>query len=100
MWLIKKNIIWEKKPTFRKATTGFPANWRENLLQPIGSTTQIWVVTSRPRNISRRWVRGETSDGVAKCCLFSQTKWMDEFNLTWKKEGINTVIRVKELVYF
>ena len=85
-------------------TTGFPAKWRlrnehrnsmlmtchypdlssasdwscrvGNLLPPIRSTTQIWVVT-RHRNgisalVSQMSFRGETSSSVAKCQLFSQ----------------------------
>ena len=43
----------------------------ENLLQPIRSTTQIWVVTHRQYGISalvfQTSFRAETSDGVAKC---------------------------------
>ena len=69
-----------KQPTFRDATTGFPAKWRlrnerrnsilmthhypdlgsasdwsgrvGNLIQPIRSTTQIWVVTRHQYGIS------------------------------------------------
>ena len=95
-----------KQPTFRDVPTGFPAKLRVrnerrnsilkkrhypdlgsasdrscrvgNFLQPIRSTTAIWVVT---RNqyvifafISQTSFRRETSDGVAKCCLFSQAR--------------------------
>ena len=48
----------------------------ENLLQPIRSTTQIWVVTRHQYGIStlvsQTSFRGETSGGVAKCPLLSQ----------------------------
>ena len=78
-----------KQPTFRDATTGFPAKWRlrneyrnsimmtyrypdsdwlccvTNLLQPIRSTTQIRVVTRHQYGISVlvSHFRGETSGG-------------------------------------
>ena len=59
-----------KQPTFSHATTAFI------LLQPIRSTTQIWVVTRHRYGISehdsQERFRGETSVGVAKCRLFSQ----------------------------
>ena len=59
-----------KQPTFSDATTAFI------LLQPIRSTTQIWVVTRHRYGISahdsQERFRGETSGGVAKCRLFSQ----------------------------
>ena len=49
-----------------------------NLLQPIRSTTQISVVTRHQYGIStlisQTSFRGETSGGVAKCCLFCQAK--------------------------
>ena len=47
-----------------------------NLLQPIKSATQNWVVTLHQYGISalvsQSSFRGETSEGVAKCLLFSQ----------------------------
>ena len=47
-----------------------------NLIQPIRSTTQIWVVTRHQYGISalvsRMSFGGETSGSVAKCWLFSQ----------------------------
>ena len=48
-----------------------------NLLQPISSTTQIWVVTRHQQYgisalVSQTSFRGETSVGVTKCRLFSQ----------------------------
>ena len=92
------------QPTFGDATNGFPAKWRlrnerrnsilmtchypdrgsasdwscrvGNLIQPIRSTTQIWVVTRHQYGISvlvsQPSFRGETVGGVAKCRLFSQ----------------------------
>ena len=94
-----------KQPTFGKATTGFPAKWRLRnerrnsilmtrhypdlvsamigcaasgiLLQPIGSFTQIWVVTRHQYGISalisQTSFRGETSGSVAKCRLVSHS---------------------------
>ena len=51
-------------------------NHMGNLLQPIRSTTQIWIVTRQPFRISalvsQTSFRGETSGGVAKCRMFSQ----------------------------
>ena len=47
-----------------------------NLIQPIRSTTQIWVVTPHKYGISalvsQTSFGGETSGSVAKCRLFSQ----------------------------
>ena len=47
-----------------------------NLIQPIRSTTQIWVVTRHQYGISalvsQTSFGGETSGSVAKCRLFSQ----------------------------
>ena len=49
-----------------------------NLLQPISSTTQIWVVTRSQCGISalvcQTSFRGETTVGVTKCRLFSQAR--------------------------
>ena len=88
-----------KQPTFRDATTGFPAKWRlckNSILmtchypglgsashlrkpispRPIWSFTQIWLVTCHHYGISAlvspTSFREETSGGVAKCQLFSQ----------------------------
>ena len=52
-------------------------SWREgNLLQPIKSTTQTWLVTRHQYGIlaivSQTSFRGGISRGVAKCRLFSQ----------------------------
>ena len=47
-----------------------------NLIQPIRSTSQIWVVTRHQYGISalvsRMSFGGETRGSVAKCWLFSQ----------------------------
>ena len=52
-----------------------------NLIQPIRSTTQIWVVTHHQYGIcsvvSQIPFGGETSGNIAKCQLFSQaTCWI------------------------
>ena len=92
-----------KQPTFGDATTGFPAKWRlrnertnsilmtrhypdlgsashwschvGNLIQPIRSTTRIWVVMRHQYGTfalaSQTAFGGETQCSVAKCRLFS-----------------------------
>ena len=49
-----------------------------NLLQPVRSTTQTWVVTSPQYGISmlvsQTSFLGETRDALGKCWLFSQAK--------------------------
>ena len=49
-----------------------------NLIQPIRSTTQIWVVTRHQYGISvlvsQMLFGGETSGSIAKFRLFSQAK--------------------------
>ena len=49
-----------------------------NLIQPIKSTTQIWVVTRHQYGISalvsQKSFVEETSGSVAKCWLFSQAR--------------------------
>ena len=97
-----------KRPTFGDVTTVFPAKWRlrndrrnsllmgrhypdlgsasdwscrvGNLIQPIRSTTQIWVVTRHQYGISalvsQTSFGGETSGSVAKCRLFPQPTWL------------------------
>ena len=90
-----------KKPTFGGATTDFPTKWRlrnehrnsilitrhypdlgsasdwsccvGNLIQPIRSTTQIWVVTRHQCGISAL-VSQTSFGGETKCRLFSQAK--------------------------
>ena len=54
-------------------------SWRKgNLLQPIKSTTQTWLVTRHQYGIlaivSQTSFRGGISRGVAKCWLFSQAR--------------------------
>ena len=44
-----------------------------NLIQPIRSTTQIWVVTHSAL-VTQMSFRVETSGGIAKCWLFSQAR--------------------------
>ena len=93
-----------KQQTFGDATTSFPVKWRlrnehrnsilmtrhypdlgdasdwlcrvGNLLQPIRSTIQFWVVARHQYGISvlvsQTSFCGETSRGIAKCWLFSQ----------------------------
>ena len=81
------NDIWETSaeiPYRRRVTTQSwvvlkigRAAW-ENLIQPIRSTTQIWVVMRHQYGISalvsQKSFGGETSSGVAKCRLFSQAR--------------------------
>ena len=62
----------------------------KNLIQPIRSTTQIWVVTHHHYGISALVYQtsfgGETSGSIAKCLLFSQANlillWDDNWFLT------------------
>jgi len=97
-----------KRPTFRHATTGFPAKWHlgnkrrnsilmmrywpdlgsasdwlKNLFQPIRGTTQIWVVMGHQYGISvlvsKTSACGETSTGVVKCWLFSLAMMFQAF---------------------
>ena len=55
-----------------------------NLIQPIRSTTQLWVVTRHQYGISALFSQtsfgGKNSGSVAKCRLFSQAKL--QVNLT------------------
>ena len=54
-----------------------------NLIQPIRSTTQIWVVSRHQYGISalvsQASFGGETSGSVAKCRLFSQATPLKAF---------------------
>ena len=56
-----------------------------NLIQPIRSTTQIWVVTRHQYGISelvsQTSFAGETSGSVAKCRLFSQAIFVAHFSV-------------------
>ena len=99
-----------KQPTFSDAATSFPTKWClrnerrnsilmtrhcpdlgsasdwscrvVNLIQPIRSTTQIWVVTRHQYGISalvsQTSFGGETSGSVAKYRLFSQASALPE----------------------
>ena len=59
-----------------------------NLLQPIRSTSQIWVVTRHQNRISalvsQTSFRGESSGDVAKCRLFPKAKisWLSRFPIS------------------
>ena len=79
------NDVWETSaeiPYWWRVTTqdlGSASDWScrvENLIQPIASTIQIWVVTRHQYGISalasQTSFGGETNDSVAKCWLFSQ----------------------------
>ena len=61
-------------PDLGSASNWLCCSW--NLLQPISSTTQIWVVTLHQYGISplvsQTSFHEENSDGIAQCCLFSQ----------------------------
>ena len=80
-----------KQPTFRDATTGFPAKWRQR-----SERRKFWSKFSAKQKhypdpgsrslhkygisalVSQTPLHGETSGGVAKCqlfCLFSQVFW-------------------------
>ena len=104
LWRVLIFFSLRKQPTFAGATTGFPAKWRlrnsrrnsilmtrhypdqgsasdwscrvGNLIQPIRSATQVWVVKRHQYGISalvsQTSFGGETSGSVAKCRLFSQ----------------------------
>ena len=109
----------KKQPTFRDAITCFSAKWRlrkdcrnsilmvchypdqgsafdwscrvVNLLQPIRSTTQIWVVTRHQYGISavltQMSFRGETSGCVANLSGYYSVNDND-----WKDIDISTVL--------
>ena len=108
-------VCLRKQPTFCNITTGFPMIWClrnecrnsrlmmcyywdlstivlliicghvRNLLQPIRSTSQIWVVTHRQYGISvlvsLMSFRRETSGCIAKCPLFSQVSCVFKHNV-------------------
>ena len=78
-----RNNVWEMSAEipywWRVTTQGSASDWScrvGNLLQPIRSTIQIWVMTRHQYGISalisQRLFCRETSGGVAKCRLFSQ----------------------------
>ena len=69
-----------------------------NLIQPIRSTTQIWVVT-RPQYgisavVSHTSLGGETSGSVAKYRLFSQADKTFYIRLT---EVVSEAIRIESI---
>ena len=55
------------------------------MARPIRSTSQIWVVTRHQYGISalisQMSFGGETSGGIAKCWLFSQTSLLHSIGL-------------------
>ena len=64
---------------------GSASDWScrlENFIQPMRSTTQIWVVTRHQYGISalvsQMSFGGESGGSVAKCRLFSQAKSNEE----------------------
>jgi len=66
---------------FRPREEGSASDWSYrvgNLIQPIRTTTKIWVVTRHQYGISalvsQTSFGGETSGSVAKCRLFSQAR--------------------------
>ena len=65
-----------------------------NLIQPIRSTTQIWVVTRHKYGISalvsQTSFGGETSGSVSKCRLFSQATL--DIELKWSREKLKTML--------
>ena len=114
-----------KQPTFGDATTSFPAKWRlrnkcknsmlvtchypdmgsasdwscsvGNLIQPIRSTTQIWVLTRHQYGISalvsQTSFGGETTGSVAKCRLFSQASKQHIWSLPWLQTELDSTQR-------
>ena len=109
LWRVLIFFSVRKQPTFGGVTTGFPAKWRlrnwrrnsmlmtrhypdqgsasdwscpvANLIQPITSTTQIWVVTRYQYGISalvsQTSFGGETSSSVAWNVGFLRlVKWL------------------------
>ena len=94
-----------KKPTFRDATTGFPAKWRLRKFhaddvhnQDLGSASDwlkqisldTWILRRRQYGISAVVVqtsfRGENSVSVAKCRLFSQVNKSD---IRMRRDALN-----------
>ena len=68
-----------RRPEMRLLFAGYTSDWLKQIslvVRPIRDTTQTWLVTRHQSGISAlvAWTsfRGETSDGVAKCRLFSQ----------------------------
>ena len=89
---------------------GSTSEWlvnKGNLLQSIRSTTPIWVVTCHQYGISwlvlRRSFCGESNGCDAKCQLFSQTSFFENYrnvNDTWKLLPVEAWQKLhKELAY-
>ena len=69
----------KRRPEMRLLFAGYTSDWLKQIslvVRPIRDTTQTWLVSRHQSGISALvpWTsfRGETSDGVAKCRLFSQ----------------------------
>ena len=101
---VQKSIL-RKEPTFRDATTGFPAKWRLRKFhaddvhnQDLGSASDwlkqisldTWILRRRLYGISAVVVqtsfRGENSVSVAKCRLFSQVNKSD---IRMRRDALN-----------
>ena len=98
--LLIGRAAWEIASTNHKhyPDLGSSSDWScrvGNLLQPISSTTQIWVVTCHQYGISAvvspTLSREETRSGVAKCGLFSQADHYPDLGSTcdWLKQIFN-----------
>ena len=119
-----------KQPTFGDATTAFPTKWRlrnerrnsilmtrhytdlssasdwsccvGNLIQPVRSATQIWVVTPNQYGIfalvSQMSFGGETNGSVTKCLLFSQATLVGKRPQSGKEE--EQLLRGQMLLFF
>ena len=78
-----------------------------NLIQPIRSTTQIWVVTRHQYGISalvdQTPFGGEISSSVAKCRLFSQARTDDnevmKDNIIWKLHECTLEVNLSFIVF-
>ena len=74
-----KIAVLSQGPLFRIVDLGDWSCLVGNLIQPIRSTTQIWVVTRHQYGtsalVSQTSFGGETSCSVAKCRLFSHTTY-------------------------
>ena len=78
-----------------------------NLIQPIRSTTQIWVVTRHQYGISALVAQtpfgGEISSSVAKCRLFSQARTDNnqvmQDNIIWKLHECTLEVNLSFIVF-
>ena len=110
-----RNDVWEKNAEiacWRRVTNQIwivlligraARSW--NSLQQIRSTTQILVVTRHPYGISalvpRKSFRRETSGGVVKCRLFSQTSTYHASSyLPSKRHEVRWIKRLTVLIAF